>query len=97
MYQDLQYVQPHSEGLLQLLSASRCTCLHVLLVHPHALNIIFEGKNKMKPKGQFRFLDPFLISDRSFADYVILALGGSNCNQRSAGIYQAMIYTWRQC
>jgi hypothetical protein len=38
--------QLHSDGLLQLLSASRCACPHVLLIHPHTLNIIFKGKKK---------------------------------------------------
>jgi hypothetical protein len=39
-------VQLHSDGLLQLLSASRCTCPCVFSVHPLMLNIIFEGGKK---------------------------------------------------
>jgi hypothetical protein len=49
-WREILSVQLHCDGLLQLLSASRCACLGVLLVHPHMLNIIFEGKNKINKR-----------------------------------------------
>jgi hypothetical protein len=45
-WREILSAQFHSDGLLQLLSGSRCTCPCVLLVCPHALNIIFERRKK---------------------------------------------------